>query len=113
MALEALDAPDIEALTGDRKAISQNIEKHLDRIVAGEYTDRDMPTPYMDLALARVLGVQRYNKLEADEEGEDKVDRIIKFLQDVDTLLAKQAPPVAPAGAPGAAPPPQSPPQAA
>jgi len=113
MALEALDAPDIEALTGDRKAISQNIEKHLDRIVAGEYTERDMPTPYMDLAMARVLGVQRYNKLEADEEGEDKVDRVIKFLQDVDTLIAKQAPPVAPAGAPGAAPPPQSPPQAA
>lgn len=105
MALEALDAPDIQALIGDRAAIAQNIERKLDKIVGGTYDATTMPTPYMDLAMCRQLGIVRYNFLEANDEKQDKVDRVVKFLEDVDALIAKQAPPVAPAGAPGAQPP--------
>lgn len=100
MALEALDAPDIKALLGDRTAIKQNIKNKLARIVAGEYTDREMPTPYMDLSMAKLMGMVMYNQLEANEESEDKIDRVVRFLEDVDALRARAAALQAPAGAP-------------
>jgi hypothetical protein len=100
MALEALDAPDIKALMGDRTAIKQNIKNKLSRIVAGSYGPEEMPTPYMDLNMAKLMGMVMYNQLEANEESPDKIQRIVEFLEDVDTLLAKAAAPQAPAGAP-------------
>jgi predicted ribonuclease YlaK len=97
-AFDAIDAPDMKALMGDRNVMKKNVEKRLKSVVRGPYDERLMPTPYIDLNMAKRLGMQALNKLELNDESEDKQERVVKFLQDVDIQLAKLAPPPPPPG---------------
>lgn len=105
---------DIKSLIGDQNVMQQNAQKRIDDVVkAGEYTDELMPDPYMDLQLLKRMGIQRKNKLELMGDKPEKVERVVKFLQDVDAELAKLAPPAPPPPSPGAGAPggPGAPPQ--
>lgn len=100
---DAVKSPDLQMLAGDRNVMAKNIEKRLDAIVKGpEYTEEMMPDPYMDLAMAKRLGIQRKNKLELNGDKWERIQRVVSFLQDVDAMLQQAAPPPPP---PGAAPP--------
>jgi len=118
---DAIDAPDIKALMGNRAAMEQNIARCLQTIVeSGEVTDLEQPHPYMDLQLAKQLGIQRLNELQVDEPDNWKsVNALTQWLEGVDATIAQgtAAANQAPAGAnvqalaPGAAvPPPGAPP---
>jgi len=91
-ALSNMDNPDSEALLGDTLAPERNIEQRLDDICkAKAYTAELMPTPYMDLDLAKRLTVRRLNRLEADREPPEKIERLIKFEKDIDVAAALRA----------------------
>jgi hypothetical protein len=93
---------DIKALIGDQNVMQQNAEKRIGDVVkASEYSEELMPDPYMDLQMLKRLGIQRKNKLELMGDKPEKIERLVKFLEDVDLELAKLVPP-APPGAPGA-----------
>lgn len=101
---------DLKALIGDQDVMRQNAEKRVSDVVkASEYGEDLMPDPYMDLQLLKRIGIQRKNKLELMGDKPEKIERVVKFLEDVDAELAKLAPPQPPmpAGGPGAGPPPQ------
>ncbi len=99
MALQALDYPDIRKLMGDRKAAFKNIERMLDRILT--HGETPIPHPYMNLALARTLGISKLNELESNGRVDsDEADRLRQWLEAIDALMKPPAPP------PGAMPPP-------
>jgi hypothetical protein len=99
-ALTNMDNPDSEAILGDTMAPERNIERRLDAIIkANEYTAELMPTPYMDLDLAKRLVVRRLNRIEADGESQDKIDRLVAFEQDIDDISAQRASKLAEAAA--------------
>lgn len=105
-AFDAIDAPDLKALMGDRNIMLKNITRRLDLVVKGpNYTEDMLPDPYMDLQMAKREGIKRKARLEYNGEPEDRIDRVVKWLQDVDIELAKIAPKAPPPGA--GAPPPQ------
>lgn len=96
MALRSFSgSPDIDELIGDQNAEEQNIEKKLDELTRGEMTDRLMPHPYMNLALCKQLAKQRINRLEADGEDPEVIDRVIQFWEVADEFekqsMAEQA----------------------
>jgi hypothetical protein len=96
-AFDAIDAPDLKALMGDRNILLKNITRRLDLVVKGpNYTEEMMPDPYMDLQMAKREGIKRKNRLEYNGEPSDRIERVIKFLQDVDALLPPPAPPPPP-----------------
>jgi hypothetical protein len=100
-AFDAIDAPDLKALMGDRNIMLKNITRRLDRIVrADEYTEDMMPDPYMDLKMAKREGIKRKARLEYNEEPDDRIQRVVSFLQDVDAMMPPPAPPAPPPGAP-------------
>jgi hypothetical protein len=102
-ALTQMDNPDTEALIGDTMAPERNIERRLDAICKAKVYDAAlMPTPYMDLDMAQRLVVRRLNRLEADGEPEDKIERLIKFQKDIDVASAIRAQQLAKATAAGA-----------
>jgi hypothetical protein len=98
---EAVDAPDLKALMGDRNVMRKNMEKRVKKVIKGPYTDAMIPTAYNDLQVAKTVGVEALNKLELNDESEEKQERLVKFLQDVDALLARLAPPAPPPAPPG------------
>jgi hypothetical protein len=65
-ALTMVDHPDTESLVGDHVAKRKNIEKKLDRLVAGDKFEQCMPTPYIDLDLGLQICSNRLNRFEAD-----------------------------------------------
>lgn len=100
-ALANIDHPDAEALLGDTLAPERNIERRLDEIQkASEYGEKYMPTPYMDLGLAKRLVVRRLNRLEADGEPADKIERLLSFMADVDSMTTTANTPPPGAGNP-------------
>ena len=124
---DAIDAPDIKALMGNRAAMEQNVQRCLQSIIeSGEVTEETQPHPYMDLQLCKTLGIQRLNELQVDESDNWKsVNALTQWLEAVDqtitagTAAANQAPaganvqalaPTAAVPPPGAAPPPGPPP---
>lgn len=105
-AFDAIDAPDLKALMGDRNIMLKNITRRLDLIVKGpEYTEDMMPDPYMDLKMAKREGIKRKARLEYNNEPGDRIDRVVMFLQDVDALMPPPAPPAPMPGAPPPMPP--------
>lgn len=91
-ALSNMDNPDAEALLGDTLAPERNIERRLDALCKNTpYSEEMMPTPYMDLDLAKRLTIRRLNRLEADGEAAEKIERLIKFEKDIDVAAAIRA----------------------
>jgi len=94
-ALRALDYPDVESLTGDPVAEEEAIEKCLALAIEGAPDERWIPTPYMDLALAKQKAQERINRLEADGQNPDAIDRVQRFWELADELEKQAAPPAA------------------
>jgi len=86
---DAIDAPDIKALMGNRAAMEQNVQRCLQSIIeSGEVTELEQPTPYMDLQLAKQLGIQRMNELQVDEPDNWKsVNALTQWLELVDATI--------------------------
>ena len=94
--MDAIDDPDLESLIGYRIAMANNLTRLLDRIVEDGDGEMEMPTPYMDLQMAKRLGIQRLNELQANEpDSFSQQNEIIKFLEDVDAEIAKATAPAA------------------
>jgi hypothetical protein len=56
-----------------------------------------MPTPYHDLQTMKQEGLKAFNQLQLNQEKDEKIDRVVKFLEDVDKLLnIASTPPPAP-----------------
>lgn len=83
--------PDIEAMLGDATAAERNIEERLKNLQAGEAFADNTPEPYMDLALAMKLSLDRINSLEADGYRDDRVDRLREFYEMAQRLQEENA----------------------
>lgn len=101
---DAVDSPDLQALADDRKVMKKNAIKRVKLVAKGPYTEDLMPQPYHDLKTMKSEAMKMANAIELNGEKEDKLDRVMKFLADVDEKLGLvPAPtPVNPAVAPGA-----------
>ncbi|HVJ13845.1 MAG TPA: hypothetical protein VM686_00330, partial [Polyangiaceae bacterium] len=87
-AFDAIDAPDLKALMGDRNIMLKNATRRLDLVAKGpEYTFELMPDPYDPLEMFKREGLKRKARLEYNGEAADKIERVVKFLQDVDALM--------------------------
>ena len=113
MALQALDFPDVKGLMGDLNVYRENIERQLDALEEGKQGPALMPHPYLNLALAKQMVVERINRLERDGMGDSPPhEAMVEYAEQVDELMAPPEPPVSAGlpleGAPveGAPPPP-------
>ncbi len=108
-------APDTDALAGDSISMEQNIERCLTAAQKGEPDVEWIPQPWMDLELCKTKGRERINRLEADGEEEDAIDRVERFVELASELSRSPAAapvagpttpvaPVQPGGAPQGAP---------
>ncbi len=80
MAMRSLAGnPDVDALIGDVDSEKKNIENKLMARQRGDDGDRTIPHPYMNLALCKAIAKDRINKLEADGEKPEVIDRVIQF----------------------------------
>lgn len=94
---DAVDSPDLQAMADDREVMRKNAIKRVKMVIKGpEYDESMMPDPYMDLQTCKAEGMKAKNKLELNDEKPEKIERVIKFLQDVDAELQKLAPPPPP-----------------
>jgi hypothetical protein len=109
---DVVKSPDLEMWSKKRNVMKKAAEQLVRRVIKGpEFTDEMMPDPYMDLQTCKRVGLEEKAMLEVNEDKWEKVQRVVQFLEQVDALLAKMAPPPAPApaGAPGIAAPPPGP----
>lgn len=104
-----LDYPDLEQIEKLANAPEERILQILDDIIeTGKYTP---PDPFMDLALATTLTTQYINLYSSAKLEETKLQKLIEFFNQVQTIVKAATPPPMPAqGAPGpqAAPEPQA-----
>lgn len=100
MALRALDYPDVESLTGDQVAEREAIDRCLEAAIAGKPDEQWIPTPYMDLDLCEQVAKERINRLEADSQGQDSIDRVQRFWELAHELNMQVNPPAPPAPPP-------------
>lgn len=116
-AMQALDYPDIEALLGDTTARLEAIERRIAKARNGD--DYAAPDPYLHLELAAQTALDAINRMDADGEDEEKIDRVRQWYEDTLELINRQraqeaalaAPPdaAAPPGPPGPEMPPSGP----
>jgi len=114
-AMENTDHPDTEAILGNFIYKRKNIEKKIEKLLAGTAFEKVMPNPYMDLALCVTIAGNKLNELESKGYDEESLDKLRNWYEaakkQMDAEKAKQAalaaPPVpAPLpGGPGAPPP--------
>ncbi|HKY41374.1 MAG TPA: hypothetical protein VJN18_35820 [Polyangiaceae bacterium] len=85
---DTVKSPDLQALADDKEVMRKNAIKRVKDVIRGPaYNEALMPNPYMDLETCKQEALKAYNKLQLNDEREDKQDRVIAFLQDVDKLL--------------------------
>jgi len=89
-ALEALDYPDIEALRGDTTAELECVQKKLAACVRGDDGEEAQAHPYLNLELAKKEAKQLINRLEADGESWERIDRVIQFWEDCNEFVLRQ-----------------------
>jgi hypothetical protein len=118
---EKLDHPDTESIQGDAGAKRKNIESKLAKLIGGAAFEECMPTPYLDLELAKKMCANKLNELEAKGYDQKVLDRLRSFYettqkfidqekQKAAALAAPPVPPMPPGSPPGAPPPPPGPP---
>jgi hypothetical protein len=95
--IDAVDDPDLQALLGNRIAMQRNIERMLDRVCEEGMGENEQPSPYIDLQLAKRLGIQRYNELCAESEDWKTINEVVRWLEAVDGMISKASAPSAPA----------------
>lgn len=93
--IDAVDDPDLAALLGNRIAMQRNIERMLDRICEDGLSENEQPNPYIDLQLAKRMGIQRYNELAAEQEDWRTINEVLQWLEAVDRMIAKATAPAA------------------
>lgn len=106
-----LDYPDIKAISGGTTAALRNIEVRLDHAEKGDVpSEQYMPHGFMALNLAMQMGLERLNDLEAEEADPEVIDRVQRFLEDVQAEMKKAQPMTAPTqqGAPALDAPPET-----
>jgi hypothetical protein len=89
-ARRAMGTPDVEEISGDMEAEQDNIEERLRLAIQGAPDYQWIPTPDMDLALAKTKAKARINRLEAEHEEPEAIDRVRTFWKLADRL-EKQA----------------------
>lgn len=94
-----LDFPDLKAAMSDGAAERRNIERKLELTVKGKDAARATPHPYLNLAMAQMMGQKRLNQLEADGAPDEVLERLRQFLEDTDELIARAQGGPAPAAA--------------
>jgi hypothetical protein len=99
-ALRALDYPDVESLTGDPVAEEEAIERCLQLAIEGKPDEQWIPTPYMDLELAKQKAKERINRLEADGQNHESIDRVQRFWELANELEQQLQPPPSPSAGP-------------
>lgn len=106
VAMKLLDYPDLSSAMGDMRAAEENIIAQVERVTRGETV---VPNTYLALDLAFRIAVDRLNRLEADGMPEERLDLLRQYVEDVNELRKKAAPPpqmpavpppVGPTGAP-------------
>lgn len=91
-ALALLDFPDLEGFLSLRTAAQDNIERILGIMMEeGRYIP---PEPFMNLQLALEITQETYLKARCDNLEEDKLELLRTFMDDIQTLLAANAPPM-------------------
>ena len=92
---DAIDAPDVKSLMGNRAAMARNVDRCLQYIVKhGEFTDKEAPHPYMDLQLAKQSGIERLNETQVNEpDNYEVINALSQWLEAVDEFIAKATPP--------------------
>jgi hypothetical protein len=101
----ALDYPDTQSISGDQTAESENIERMLAECIEGKDVT---PEPYMNLVLAKTMIVKRINRMQADKESEEKIDRMRDLFLATEAMIARLMPPAPMGPPPGMAGPPGS-----
>jgi hypothetical protein len=108
-----LEFPDIESMLGEGGAAEENIRQKLEALKKAPLSDKQMPHPYMNLALAKTLTSDAINQAEVDGLSPDVVNRLTEFWELVDEeekiAMAKKAQamagiPPGPGGPPGGMP---------
>lgn len=97
--------PDIEKLAGDTGAAEKNIRSKLDDCAKTGYSEANMPHPYMNLELAKLLATEKINALESDGASPGAVDSVVQWWETANELLLRATATQVQAQA-GAAPPP-------
>ncbi len=90
MALRILDFPDVESIAGDLEAEEENIDRTLDRVIDGANDEETMPHPYLDIQLAKFKCKERINRLEADGEPDEVIDRLRHWWDMADAIDQQQ-----------------------
>jgi hypothetical protein len=94
--LRALDMPDVAALSGDDSGAEDNIKRCLDAAAKGEPDESWIPTAIMDLELCKQQARDRYNRMEADGESPEAIDRVVRFFELADELSKRATPTAGP-----------------
>lgn len=89
---DAVKSPDLQALADNRRVMRKNAIERVKRVVRGPYDEALMPMPWNDLQTMKQEALKAINQLELNDDKEDKIERVSKFLQDVDALLGKASP---------------------
>jgi hypothetical protein len=92
-AMYQIDAPDFQAMIEDKDVMRLNAIARVKAVIRGpEYDWELMPDPELDLETCKAEALKAKNKLELNGESPDKIDRVSRFLADVDYLLGIGAP---------------------
>lgn len=91
---QAVKSPDFQAFADDREVMKKNAIALVKKVIKGpEYDESMIPTPYHDLETCKAEGLKAFNRLQLNGESEDKIDRVVSFLADVDNEIGIAPPP--------------------
>lgn len=97
--------PDIKAAVSVERAPRENILRMLD-LMLKKNGEQLSPLPYMNLELARTLTVNKLNQCDVDGVPEERKQRLLNFLAQIQDMLDAQTPPAPMQPDPGMMPPP-------
>ncbi len=103
-----LEFPDIEMMLGDGVATEENIRQRIQSVVKKGYSEDNAPDAYINLEMAKAIGIDRINFYEANGLPEEKLDELRLWVEDVKDKIAEMAAEEAAKAAMGAPPPPGS-----
>jgi hypothetical protein len=93
-ALELLEFPDIKSVINIKTSMRRNLKRIIEKIIDdNEYI---APEPYIDLQYAKQIAQAYFNAGQADGMPEDRLEKLQRFMEDVQSMLERQAEAVAP-----------------
>jgi hypothetical protein len=94
-AMDLLDYPDIKAANQFSLALSErrDIKRMIEKLVDSDDPDQyDPPEPYMNLQMARGMAQSFYNYGRSEGMPEDRLEKLRRFMDDIQTLLEPPPP---------------------